>query len=131
MDIAAQASLMVKVLLLEVLGLQKHPLPPENRAKRLHHASLHSGVGFQVTRGQHPKTYSFVSRYSPSLQTMGAPGTSGGKAHGFNTPIDTPASEGVVRLSGLILTIPFRNQTLLRDREILYEITFDTLCPPL
>jgi hypothetical protein len=39
MQIAAQARLMIAVLLLKMLRLQEHALPPQNRAKWLHGTS--------------------------------------------------------------------------------------------
>ena len=42
MYIAAQTGFVIAVLLLKMLRLQEHSLPPENRAKWLHGTSLHS-----------------------------------------------------------------------------------------
>jgi hypothetical protein len=36
MEVAAESSLMITILLLEVLGLQEHALAPKNRAKLIH-----------------------------------------------------------------------------------------------
>jgi hypothetical protein len=36
MEVAAEPSLMITILLLEVLGLQEHALAPKNRAKLIH-----------------------------------------------------------------------------------------------
>jgi len=36
MEVAAEPSFMITILLLEVLGLQEHALAPKNRAKLIH-----------------------------------------------------------------------------------------------
>jgi hypothetical protein len=90
MEVAAEPSFMITILLLEVLGLQEHALAPKNRAQLIHDVP--------------PPTH---APHRPRLQVDMWVGTGlvDPKIDDFNTPIFVSAFRSVVRCDRFTLAI--------------------------
>jgi len=97
MEVAAEPSLMITILLLEVLGLQEHALAPKNRAKLIHDVP-------PPTHAQHMLRLQVAMWLGNCLVDP--------KIDDFNTPIFVSAFRSVVRCNRFTLAIAPNDETI-------------------